>query len=60
MTAFTGTHTTYHPYLPPMGGTALAGIRGSLREFRSAFRAVGSAPARQHSDYDVLLMLGRD
>lgn len=60
MTAFAGTRTVYRPSLPPVGRGAFETVRGSLREFRSAFRALGSAPTRQHSDYDVLLMLGRD
>jgi hypothetical protein len=60
MSAYAGPRTTYRPYLPSMGGDALAGVRGSLREFRAAFRVATSAPARQDADTAVLLLLGRD
>lgn len=60
MSAYADARTTYRPYLPSMGGDALAGIRGSLRGFRSAFRAATSAPARQDADDAVLLLLGRN
>jgi hypothetical protein len=60
MSAYAGPRTTYRPYLPSMGGDALAGVRGSLREFRAAFRVATSGPARQDTDHAVLLVLGRD
>jgi hypothetical protein len=42
-----------------MGEEAFATVRASLREFRSAFRAVGS-PRQQDADFSALLLLGRD
>ena len=60
MTTYAAPRATCRPYLPPMGGDALASVRGSLRGLRFAFRAAGSAPAREDAGYAALLMLGRD
>ncbi len=57
MTAYAGTRVTYRPYLPPLGEGALDGVRGSLREWRMAFR-VARPSARQ--DVDALLLSARD
>lgn len=59
MTAYAGPRPTYRPYLPPLGEGALDGVRGSLREWRMAFRVAGT-PRRQEADFPALLMLGRD
>ena len=59
MTAYTTQRTTYRPYLPPLGGDTLAGVRGSLRGWRTAFRTAGS-PRRQDVDFAALLLSGRD
>ena len=58
MTAYAGPRTAYRPYLPPLGRGALDGVRGSLREWRSAFNAAGTSSPRQ--DVDALLLLARD
>ncbi len=57
MTAYAGPRAAYRPYLPPLGQGALDGVRGSLRQWRSAFHAVGTT-SRQ--DVDALLLLARD
>lgn len=54
-----GPRTAYRPHMLPLGGNALAGVRGSLREWRTAFRVAG-APRHQDADYAALLLLGRD
>ncbi len=58
MTAYAGPRAAYRPYLPPLGQGALDGVRGSLRQWRSAFHADAGTPARQ--DVDALLLLARD
>ena len=59
MTAFAGARATYRPYLPPVREGALDGVRGSLRQWRTAFRLAAS-PSSQDADFPALLMLGRD
>lgn len=57
MTAYAGTRVTYRPYLPPLGRGALDGVRGSLREWRTAFRV---ARPSGRPDVDALLLSARD
>ena len=59
MTAFATPRADYRPYLPPLGQSALEGVRGSLREWRSAFRVAGSS-SRQDVDVAAALMFARD
>ncbi len=59
MTAYAGSRTVYRPYLPPLGESALETVRGSLRQWRSAFSV--AAPSRGTDVGDAaLLSLARD
>ena len=59
MTAYAGSRTAYRPYLPPLGAGAVETVRGSLREWRSAFSV--AAPSRRTDVRDAaLLSLARD
>ena len=59
MTAYAGTHVAYRPHVPSPREAAARGVRGSLRQWRAAFRSAGS-PRREDADFTTLLMLGRD
>lgn len=60
MTAFASPRpATYRPYLPALGEGAVEHVRGSLRQWRSAFAATGAA-GRSNLDSAALLLSGRD
>ena len=51
--------TTYRPYLPALGEGTVGNVRGSLRQWRSAFAAIGTV-RRGDLDSAALLLSGRD
>ena len=60
MTAFASPRpATYRPYLPALGEGTVGHVRGSLRQWRSAFAAAGTS-RRGNLDSAALLLSGSD